>query len=145
MIKRFAKGAFAITATFGCWITGVMAYGAGGSFNPIYSGKFSCTENCYMTISEDDAVMHRIFYPISAQTTRFLSASNADSLVFTKDHFEALYNHQCSITYSDGTFVKSIDGPILIQASEVQVNKVNIWGQPKVMTIVYNGHDYTSG
>lgn len=98
-----------------------------------------------MTISEDDAVMHSVFYPISAQTTRFLAASNVDSLIFTKDRFEALYNHKCSITYADGTFVQSINGPIIIKASEVQVNKLNFWGQPKVMTIVYNGHDYTSG
>lgn len=145
MVKHIAKRIVAIATAIGCSLTNIMAYGEAGTFNPIYSGRFSCTQNSYMDISEDDAVMHSVYYPVSAQTTRFLAASNADSLIFDYTQFQATYNHKCDITYSDGTFVKKIDGPIIIEASDVQVNKLSFWGDPKAMTIVYNGRDYYCG
>lgn len=144
MKNRVVRGVVAIITAFTRFVTGIMVYATAKTFNPIFSGKFTCTPNCYMIISDNDAIMHSVFYPVSAQTTRFLAASNVDSLIFDKNQFVALYDHDCDITYSDGTFIQKIKGPIYIEVSDVQVNKLNFWGQPKVMTIVYNGHDYTS-
>lgn len=114
VLKRFL--AFALAISF--QLVSISAY-ASGVFNPLYSGTLRATDEIYMFITEDDAVMNRILYPVSSTSNAFLSISNPSSFYFSKDRFAATYSHHGAYYDAYGNFMGFSPETVLIQTSEV--------------------------
>lgn len=128
-------------AAMGCLLLDVTAYADTGPFNPIYSGRLSFTTKVYMTISSSDAVMTKVIYPLSAETDRFLTIYNADTVDFTRSVFHIYYSHNGEITTLEGDFVQYVPAPVIIQAESVDLT-FGLFGNIKDVTVTYNGREY---
>lgn len=139
MVRKIFKKASAMLIALCCMLSCTIY--ASASFNPTYSGKFVATAYSYMTISSSDAIMTKIIYPISATTNRFVTISNADSLIFSSSLFSATYSHEGTITDVEGSYVGTVAKPVVVQTSDITVTK-GLLGTVKSVRITYNNIYY---
>lgn len=141
MVMKIAKRVVAGLTAFVCLFWGIVAYA--DSFNPIYSGKLSYNDKMYMYITENDAQMHMISYLDSA-SLRFLTISNADSVIFTNSKLVVTYPKNAGgvFCYSDGSTYKKVDGEIMIETYDVSASFFLTWVTS--ITVTYNNRAYSS-
>lgn len=142
MVKRTAKRVVACLMAFTCLILGITAY-AESTFNPIYSGKLSYNDKMYMYITDSDARMNMISYQ-DGTALRFLTISNADSLIFSKDHLCVTYPKKAGgkFCYSDGSIFKLITDEIIIETEDVSATFFLTWVTG--ISVTYCNRTYSS-
>lgn len=138
-MKRVLKRIVAFIAVAGCLMASSVSVFA--SFNPTYTGRFAATQNSYMTVSSEDAVMTKIIYPVSATTNRFMSISGASSFIFSNEKFSATYNENGILTTLDGEKIGTVSKPVIVQTNQIDVT-TNRLGRVTDVCIIYNGLYY---
>lgn len=131
VLKRFLALAMAISFQ----LVSISAY-ASGVFNPLYSGTLRATDEIYMFITEDDAVMNQILYPVSSTSNVFLSISNPSTFYFTKDRFSATYSHHGVFYDGNGKMMGFSPESVQVQTSIVHCS--SIFGFSSGSYIEYN-------
>lgn len=141
-MKKVLKRVLACLAVLGTQLTTLSAY-ASGTFNPLYSGILKVSDTVYMNLSEDDAEMVQVIYPVSSTKNKFLSVSGASTFVFSKNEFTASYTGQEGI-YTDGNGEKIGDAPNNIIITTRKIKADFILGIIVTnVSIEYNGCTYS--
>ena len=94
-----------------------------------------------MDIQKDNAILSRVWYPISGSTNNFVSTENPDELIFDASQLFIRYKHRGKITDLDGNFIKftPID-EVVIETREVKYTYVPFG--IKITSVTFNGWEY---
>lgn len=126
----------------GCLLLDLTAYADSAIFNPIYSGNLSFTQRVYMTISNDNAVLTKVIYPISGTTNRFVTIDSPDKLIFDASQLYIEYDHKGVITDLYGEFYGYTPSNVAVETYNVKIDYKVLW--VKTYSVTFNGNEYTS-
>lgn len=142
-LKLMVKRTVALMAAMCCLLFNLTAYGAEIEISTVYSGRLTYGFSCWFEISETDAVLNKVIYPISFNSNKLVSTEGPDKLIFDASQFAITYDHQGRITDLDGNFISMTPEKVKIETRKVSL-KYTIFGGVKAATVVFNGCDYNS-
>ncbi len=143
IFKSILRRITAFGMAMGCMFLDVTAYANDKVFNPMYSGRLSFSSSMYMEISDSNAILHCVWYPVSLAQSKLISVENPETLKFDTSKLIITYNHKGTIMSTDGTTYGETPENIMIISDKTQF-AFGLFNRVISAEVDYNGIKYKS-